>query len=71
MKGIFWTESGITILENSEKEKDRYGRLFGDSTIELDDVHLEALKAGKMLAFNDSEYSTFLIYKPKERANDE
>jgi len=56
----------IETLEPTDEAAETYGHLYGSDLIILSAAHIEALEAGKMLAWNDSEYSTFLILKPGE-----
>lgn len=51
----------ITILDNTREAAKNYGFYYGADYVALRPEHLEALKAGKMLAWNDMEYSTFII----------
>jgi hypothetical protein len=66
MKFSFWTDpnEGISILDATDEAANNYGHGFGSDLIMLEEEHLEALKAGKMLAWHDSEYSTFVIFGP-------
>jgi hypothetical protein len=64
-KGIFWTEPRITVLENSDEARSKYGHGFGSDLITLGPVHLQALRDGKCLAWHDSEYSTFVTFTNK------
>jgi len=59
----FWIDPNktITILEASEEAAKKYGHGFGSDSITLTEEHIAALRAGKMLAWNDSEYSTFVV----------
>ena len=50
----------ITIMENTKAAQDKYGRLFGADHVIFTEEHIKALKEGKQLAFNDSEYVTFI-----------
>lgn len=63
MKIPFWRDpnKNIEILEASDEEREKYGHRFGSDTIVLSPEHIKALQDGKMLAWNDSEYSTFVV----------
>ena len=63
MKLPFWRDpnESIEILEPNDEAANKYGHNYGAELVVLNDEHLTALKAGKMLAWNDSEYSTFVI----------
>lgn len=62
-KGIFWKDPNddIQILDATEEASIKYGHYAGYDLLKLNTTHLQALQAGKMLAWNDSEYSTFVI----------
>ena len=62
-KGIWWDDPNdhITILEATDKAADEYDHRCGSDLIRLRPEHIEALQQGKMLAWNDSEYSTFVV----------
>lgn len=59
----YWDDPNnkIEILDATSAAKKKYGHLFGSDTIKLDIEHLLALLDGKMLAWNDTEYSTFVV----------
>ena len=65
MKGLFWGDP--------KEAANEYGHRCGfDIIIRLKSEHIEALQAGKVLAWNDTEYSTFVILdnddkEPSER----
>ncbi len=63
MKLPFWSDPNekISVLEANDKAMNEYGHRFGSDTIVLTEEHIAALRAGKMLAWNDSEYSTFVV----------
>lgn len=63
MKQPFWKNPNkkIEILDPSEEAQKEYGLLWGWDTIALSDKHIQALRDGKMLAWNDGEYSTFVL----------
>ena len=50
----------IEIIEPTKQAQEQYGYMFGTSTIELSIEHITALGHGKMLAWNDGEYVTFV-----------
>lgn len=62
-KGIFWTDpnDSIEIIETGQEAADRYGHGFGSDLIRLTREHISALEDGKVLAWQDSEYSTFVV----------
>jgi hypothetical protein len=51
----------VTVLEANDDEQDKYGHRYGSDTVILSMNHIMALIAGKMLSWNDGEYSTFVI----------
>lgn len=65
MKIPFWTDPNrdIQIIEPTEGAMNEYGHLFGSDKVILTQKHIDALLAGKMLAWNDSEYSTFVVLR--------
>lgn len=62
-KGIFWTDpnDSIEIINASKEAADQFGHGYGSDLIRLTQEHIKALEEGKMLAWQDSEYSTFVI----------
>jgi hypothetical protein len=68
----FWADpnDSVTILEATGKAAGEYGHGYGSDLIKLQPKHIEALLRGKMLAWNDSEYSTFVVFEKavKEKA---
>ncbi len=60
-------ENGIEIIENTTEARKDYGYRYGGMDLELTAEHLAALRAGKCLATNDGEYSTFITLKKKEK----
>ncbi|MFX1589460.1 MAG: hypothetical protein ACFFC1_15010 [Promethearchaeota archaeon] len=64
-KILFWTNpsADIKIIEATNEAADKYGHYYGSDLIELNNKHIKALREGKMLAWNDSEYATFVILK--------
>ena len=65
----FWTDSNedVEILEANEKAQDNYGHNYGSETIVLSKEHIQALVNGKMLAWNDREYTTFLVFSTVDK----
>jgi|GEM_PF-2379453 len=61
----FGLKDNVEILQATEKAIDEYGTLFGFDVIGLSPKHVEALQRGKMLAWNDGEYSTFVVLRGK------
>jgi len=63
MKFPFWNDpnDSISIIEPTEEAMKEYGHNCGSDVIQLSDKHIKALKNKKMLAWNDGEYTTFLI----------
>jgi hypothetical protein len=59
-------DSEISIIENNLKAAQEYGLNCGYSVVKLEKKHLKALEEGKCIAFDDGEYSTFLILKEEE-----
>jgi len=59
----FWKDpnDSVEVLEATKEAADKYGHMFGSDLIRLEPDHVEALQAGKMLAWHDSEYSTFVM----------
>ena len=59
----FWRDPNQTIkvIEPTEKAMNSYGHGCGSDIVRLKPEHIEALQAGKMLAWNDSEYATFVM----------
>lgn len=58
---------GIKIIENTDEAKKRYGSLWGKETRIFTHKEIEALFAGKCLAWNDGEYVTFVVMEDAER----
>ena len=63
MKIPFWRDPNetIEILDPTVETMDEYGHGFGSDLVVLLPEHVEALKDGAILAWNDSEYTTFVI----------
>lgn len=53
----------VEILPATDDAVKEYGSRFGAELVKLTPAHIEALQAGKMLAWHDSEYSTFVIFE--------
>jgi hypothetical protein len=62
-KGLFWCDPNetITILDKTKDAANEYGHRFGADVIVLRQEHIKALQDGRMLAWHDSEYSTFVV----------
>lgn len=72
MAEITWQDDEygeIEIIEQNYEAAEKYGFYFGPGFYLLTPDHIAALQAGKMLAFNDGEYSTFLALKPAKDGN--
>jgi len=50
----------VEIIDNTKEAEDKYGHLWGSSTVVITQEHIDALLNGKQLAFNDGEYSQFI-----------
>ena len=61
-KTIFNSPSNVTVIEPTLKAIEEYGTNCGYEVVELNEDDINAIRNGKMLAFDDGEYSTFLIY---------
>ena len=61
-KGIWWSDpnENIQILEPTEKALKKFGYRYGVDNVILTEEHITALREGKVIAFHDSECSTFL-----------
>lgn len=53
----------ITIIEDSDEAREKYGTRYGVDFMTLSDEHIAALKSGKCLAANNGEYSQFIVYR--------
>ena len=73
MKIPFWVDpnDNIMILEATKEAADEFGHRFGSDLMRLRPEHIEALQDGKMLAWHDSEYSTFVILTEKDNGQAE
>ena len=62
MKHPFWSDpnDSVSIIEPTDAATDEYGHRCGSDMIWLEQKHVDALLNGKILAWNDSEYSTFV-----------
>jgi len=65
-KGFFWSDpnDSLEILEPTAEAIQEYGTGAGADMIHLSAEHIQALLEGKMLAWSDSEYSTFVVLEP-------
>jgi len=62
MKPLWTTPNNdIEILEATKAAASNYGFGYGSSLMGLKSEHIKALKKGKMLAWNDGEYTTFVV----------
>lgn len=62
-----WSKtSEVSVIEATDEAVMEYGLRFGTSKIVLTKEDLQALLDGKMLAWNDEEYSTFVVYEGEE-----
>ena len=65
MKYPEWIDEGTQpeakVIERTCAAQDEYGHCFGSHTVALSREHIAALLDGKMLAWNDDEYSTFVL----------
>ena len=57
----------ITIVENSREGMAEHGHAWGSEWVQITDKHIEALKNGKMLAWDDGEYAHFLSMEKPAR----
>lgn len=53
----------IEIIENTYEAGKERESLYGSRSIKLTDEQIDALKEGKLLTFNDDEYSTFIGHR--------
>ena len=53
----------IKIIDNTKEARENYGHLHGSTILELTQEQLDAIKDGKCLAWNDGEYSKFIVLK--------
>ena len=63
-------DSNIDIVDRPSEGVRANG--FGGLSIQLLDKHIEALRKGKMLTWNDGEYSTYIVYgldKERKKSN--
>lgn len=51
----------VKIIDNTDEAVNEYGTDCSWDLIELKKEHIRALQSGKMLAWNDGEYSTFIV----------
>jgi hypothetical protein len=68
MSWLDWTdpENKAIILNATQAEADKYGHHFGSECILLKREHIEALMDGKMLAWDNGEYATFVFLEQDE-----
>ena len=73
MKIPFWSDpnDNIQILEATKEETDDYGHRFGSEYIRLRPEHIKALQTGKILAWHDSEYTTFVVLSEEDEEDEE
>ena len=64
MKFPYWRDPNveIEIIEMAPEALDKYGHNYGSDIIKLTQEHIDAIKEGKALAWNDGEYSTFVFF---------
>lgn len=55
----------VEIIDNTDEAKDKYGHMYGSSTLELTEEQFQAIRDGKCIACNDGEYSTFVVLQTK------
>ena len=53
------TES-LEIIDDTKNGRDDYGHSYGSEDIVLGAEHIQAILAGKVVAFSDGEYTHFL-----------
>lgn len=53
-------EYGLSVIENTAEARYEHGYGAGTDEVVLTAEHLRALLAGKVVAFNDGEYVTFI-----------
>ena len=59
----YWpSDEHVEILDATRKAMDEYGHHHGSSLIVLTQDHIDALLSGKMLAWDDSEYTSFVVF---------
>lgn len=54
------------IIENSRKAVEKFGTRNGWSLIALDEEQIQALLDGKALAYDDGEYSHFIVMEDRK-----
>jgi hypothetical protein len=59
-------KESITILPQTKEAADEFGYGCGARYLTLSPEHLQALLDGKMLAWSDTEYSTFVRLEVKK-----
>ena len=72
MKIPFWVDpnDNIEILDATKEEADKFGHGLGSGLMRFKSEHIEALQNGKMLAWHDSEYSTFVVLEVSDDRED-
>lgn len=55
----------FTVIENNRKAKDEYGHHYGSNEITMSVEDIAALFKGKALAWDDGEYTTFVVLDKK------
>jgi hypothetical protein len=65
MKLLFWSDpnDSLQILPATDAAIDAFGHRYGSDFIVLSQEHIDALVGGKVLAWHDSEYSTFVGFR--------
>jgi len=61
MKTIFHGKASVEVIEPTEKAIIEYGINCGYDIIPISEKHMQCLNEGKIIAFDDGEYSNFLI----------
>lgn len=51
----------IKIIENTKEAMKEYGHCWGSEVVKLSKKQIKELLKGKCIAFNDGEYTTFLV----------
>ena len=62
-KGLFWSDpnDSLSILPKTEEEAKKYHQTISADVVHFKKEHIDALLSGKMIAWNDSEYTTFVV----------
>lgn len=61
-------EDRIEIIPATSESMDEYGHGHGSELVTLKQEHINAILSGKMLAWSDGEYVTFVVFDDKDRA---